>query len=40
MKSLSSFSLNEIICGVLIKTLGFPPNSVNLASTSPKALDT
>ena len=40
MKSLSSVSLKEIICGVLSSTFGFPPNSGSFASISPKALDT
>lgn len=40
MKSLNSFSLKDIISGVLIKTLRFPPNSGNLASMSPNALET
>jgi len=40
MKSLCSVSLKEIICGVLIKTFGFPPSSGSFASMSPKALET
>lgn len=40
IKSLASVNLKEIICGVLNKTFGFPPNSGSFASISPNALDT
>jgi hypothetical protein len=39
-KSCSLVILNCLISGVAITTLGFPPNFNNLASASPKVLDT
>ena len=40
MKSWSLVILNDLISGVAITTFGLPPNFANLASASPKVLDT
>lgn len=40
MKSCSFVILKDFISGVAITTLGLPPNFANLASASPKVLDT